>query len=139
MTRARGILVAALLAALACALGGVPLHRAPRTVAAPRKQALEAELGGREAAKPYIRSRLVGWPTHLLVDRGSLPADDAAFLKRLARDTWRGLEALSDRENGFPLDHVRFDDSLDPARAKIGDYASSASLGLYLVSVVAAH
>jgi hypothetical protein len=140
MARACWIFAAALLAAVACALGSSPLHpRALATVRAPRKEALEAALGGREAAKPYIRSRLVGWPTQLLVDRRTLPEDDREFLTRLARDTWRGLEALSDRENGLPIDHVRFSDSLDPKAAKIGDYASTTNLGLYLVAIVAAH
>jgi hypothetical protein len=140
MVRVGGNLaVAALLGTVACALGEASLHqRLPATVRAPRKEALEAVLGGRDASKRYLRSRLVGWPAQPLVDGRSLPQDDRLFLRRVARDTWRGLEALSDRENALPLDHVRFGDSLDPADATIGDYVSTADIGLFLVAVVAA-
>jgi hypothetical protein len=75
---------------------------------APKTRAWEDSLGGREAAKPRIHARLAGWPKTLVADRASLPADDREFLWRLARDTWRGLDALTDRENGLPIDHVRF-------------------------------
>jgi hypothetical protein len=107
---------------------------------APRKQEWERSAGGRAAAKLQIHARLEGWPSRLHVDPAELPADDRAFLLRAARDTWRGLAALRDRENGLPVDHVYFgDDSLDPARAEIGDYTSITSVGLYVVAIVAAH
>jgi len=57
----------------------------------------------------------------------------------VARDTWRGLSDLRDRETGLPLDHVRFaSGSIDPAGAAIGDYASISTIGLYVVAIVAA-
>jgi len=116
---------------------GVQLGTEP--VAAPRKAAWERSVGGREAAKEHIRRRLAGWPERLLVDRGSLPADDREFLWRVAADTWRGIAAFTDRENGLPIDHVRFAAaSPEPASARIGDYVSPSSIGLYLVSVAAA-
>jgi hypothetical protein len=116
---------------------GVQLGTEP--VAAPRKAAWERSVGGREAANEHIRRRLAGWPERLLVDRGSLPADDREFLWRVAADTWRGIAALTDRENGLPIDHVRFEAaSPEPASARIGDYVSPSSIGLYLVSVAAA-
>jgi hypothetical protein len=105
----------------------------------PNKTAWENRLGGKEAAQPYIQARLAGWPERLLVDsRMELPADDRAFLERLARDTWRGLAALSDREHGLPLDTVRFDGSIDPERAWVGDYTNVTNIGLYLIDIVAA-
>jgi len=108
-------------------------------VAAPRKAAWERSIGGHEAAKEQIRRRLAGWPQRLLVDRESLPADDREFLWRVAADTWRGIAALTDRENGLPIDHVRFAAaSPEPASARIGDYVSPSSIGLYLASVSAA-
>jgi len=137
-----GVRIAPALAALvvlACAPGAALGPRGQAPVRAPRKEALEARLGGREAARSYIHSRLAGWPNQLLVDRATLPRDDDAFLRRVARDTWTGLAALTDRENGLPIDHVRFDGSLDPASAEIGDYASTTNIGLYLVAIVAAH
>ena len=58
----------------------------------------------------------------------------------MARDTWRGLAALRDRQNGLPIDHVYFgDDSLDPAKAEIGDYTGITNVGLYVISIVGAH
>ena len=81
---------------------------------APKKRKWEESLGGREAAKLRIHARLAGWPSRLNVDRVTLPAADEAFLEQLARDTWRGLAALTDRENGLPIDHVRFVGGVDP-------------------------
>ena len=106
---------------------------------APKKRAWEQSIGGREAAKLRIHARLAGWPSVLFADRASLPKDDREFLWRVARDTWRGLAALSDRENGLPIDHVRFFGSVDPETAEIGDYTSVSSAGLHLAAIVAAH
>jgi hypothetical protein len=106
---------------------------------APRKKAWEESVGGRGLARALIHARLAGWPTRLAVDPGTLHGGDREFLERLARDTWRGLDALRDRENGLPVDHVRFNASpLDLSRAEIGDYASVSSVGLYLASIVGA-
>jgi hypothetical protein len=110
-----------------------------KKVLAPRKEAWQAALGGAEAAKPQIRARLAGWPRQLVADRAALPRDDEAFLQRLAADTWRGIEALTDREHGLPVDHVRFcDGSVAVADAKLGDYTTGTNIGLHLMSVVAA-
>ena len=106
---------------------------------APRKRAWEESVGGRRIARALIHARLAGWPDRLHVDPAELPQDETAFLQRVARDTWRGLDALRDRDSGLPLDHVRFSGStLDLSSAQIGDYASVSSLGLYLASLVAA-
>jgi hypothetical protein len=106
---------------------------------APKKSAWEQAVGGRVEARRRIRSRLAGWPTELLADRATLPVDDRAFLLRVAYDTWLGLSALRDRENGLPVDHVRFHGSVDPETAEVGDYASISSVGLYLAAIVGAH
>jgi hypothetical protein len=109
-------------------------------VAAPRKEAWQDSFGGAELAKPQVKARLAGWPTRLLADRASLPAGDEAFLRRLARDTWLGIDAFTDREHGLPIDHVRFcGGSLDPQRVKIGDYTSGTNIGMHLLSIVGAH
>jgi hypothetical protein len=105
-----------------------------------QKKAWEAAFGGRDAAKPHLAARLTSWPTRLLVDRAEFPADDVAFLHRLAADTWRGIEAMVDMETGLPLDHLRFPkNSLEPADADIGDYTSTTNIGLYLAALVGAH
>ncbi len=131
--RVRFVAVCAVLALMVGPAGG------EQGELAPRKRAWEASVGGRKIARARIHARLAGWPTRLVVDPSALPQDDRAFLERLARDTWRGLDALRDRENGLPIDHVRFGESpLDVSRAEIGDYASISSVGLYLASIVAA-
>ena len=97
-------------------VGGQAEPGAQAVVVALRKKAWEAALGGEEAARPFVRARLAALPTRLLVDRATLPADDTALLRRLARDTWRGLEAFVDREHQLPVDHVRLGvASADPA------------------------
>ena len=106
---------------------------------APKKRRWEESLGGRDAAKLRIQARLAGWPSTLYADRATLPADDDELLWRVARDTWRGLAAFSDRENGLPVDHVRFLGSVDPAQSEIGDYTSASAVGIYIAATVAAH
>lgn len=82
----------------------------------------------------------IGWPTRLLADRASLPKTDREFLWRLARDTWQGLETLTDETSGFPLDHVVLrEGSGGVLRAHRGDYVTTSSIGLYLTAIVAAH
>ncbi len=104
----------------------------------PQKTAWENQLGGKVAAQPHIRARLAGWPERLLADPEERPSDDSAFLWRLARDTWRGLAALSDRDHGLPFDTVRLHGSIDPERAWLGDYTNVTNIGLYLLDIVAA-
>lgn len=117
--------------------GRAPVATEP--VAAPKKMAWEQALGGQMAAIPHIQARLVGWPQRLLVGADTLPSAGREFALRVARDTWRGLDALSDRENGLPMDNVRFvDGSVAVPPARIGDYASGTNIGLRLVAIVAA-
>jgi hypothetical protein len=123
-----------------CPPGGLGAREGPRTyeddpVIPVRKRAWEEARGGEEAAKPHIRARLAGWPERLLIDGATLPRDDRAFLERVARDTWRGLAALTDREHGLPVDHVRL---ADPD-THVGDYTNVTNVGLHLVAAVAAH
>ena len=113
---------------------------AGETVVAVKKKDWERALGGEDAAIPHIQARLVGWPQRLLVEKESLPSTDHAFALRLAHDTWRGLDALSDRENGLPMDNVRFvDGSVSVPPARIGDYTSGTNIGMRLTAIVAAH
>jgi hypothetical protein len=106
---------------------------------APKKRKWEESVGGRAAAKLRIQARLAGWPSQLHVDRATLPAEDEAFLWQLARDTWRGLHAFTDRESGLPIDHVRLLGSVEPDDAEIGDYTTTSSIGLHIAASVAAH
>jgi hypothetical protein len=104
-----------------------------------KKKAWEASLGGEEAARPFVNARLTGWPVRLLADRATLPATDEAFVARLAEDTWRGLEAFTDREHHLPVDNVRFGTTTARAEARVGDYTNVSSIGLRLIAIVAAH
>src|SRR5690606_21141045 len=123
---AAAALVALLLAqapfgALRGALDAEPHGRPP--LPSPRKQAWEREHGGPIEARVHLRRRLVGWPERRLVPPEALPADDRAFLERVAADTWRGIAALVDREHALPIDHIVLGpDDLDPRAADIGDY-----------------
>src|SRR5205823_1251767 len=120
-------------------VGGVVEPGARDVVVPVRKKAWEAALGGEEAARPYVRARLAGWPARPLVDRDSLPRTDREFVARLARDTWRGLEALTDRDNHLPIDNVRFGGaSVSKAEARVGDYTNVTSVGLRLLAIIAA-
>ncbi|MBL8260548.1 MAG: DUF3131 domain-containing protein [Candidatus Competibacteraceae bacterium] len=104
----------------------------------PLKTAWENSVGGKAATQPHLRARLNGWPALLTVDPGALPGDDLGFLARLARDTWRGLVALTDRAHGLPLDTVRLNGSPLPEKAWVGDYTNVTNIGLYLIDIVAA-
>jgi len=105
----------------------------------PRKKlAWEASVGGRSASAVLVRQRLTAWPGKLLVDRAEIPPAGPAFLERLARDTWRGLSALTDRENGLPVDHVTLSKSLAPPDSRVADYTNVTNIGLQLLSIVAA-
>ncbi len=109
-------------------------------VAPVKKRAWEEALGGREAARPHVQARLSGWPERLLVDRQGLPETNREFLMRVARDTWRGVDALTDRENGLPIDHVTLaNGSLSLSDFRIGDYTNVTNIGLRFLSVVAAY
>ncbi|MFO1418966.1 MAG: glucoamylase family protein [Methylotetracoccus sp.] len=116
-------------------LGGAPLSEPGATGPAAAESSAESGLN----ARAQLRGRLNGWPSRGLVDVGTLPADDDGFLRRLAADTWRGLDALADREHGLPIDRVQVDLSKpQPEPADIGDYTNITSVGFYLLAVVAA-
>jgi hypothetical protein len=109
-------------------------------VLAPKKKAWEAEHGGEAAAIAAIQKRLIGWPANLLVDTKAFPKDDREFLLRIARDTWKGIDCLTDREHGLPLDTVRFGkNSTALAESRIGDYTNVTNIGVYFLSIVGAH
>lgn len=99
-------------------------------------------LGGQESGDDYrsrLKQRLVGWPKQMLVDPQTLPKDDAALLHRLAEDTWRGIDDLTDRQSGLPLDRVQFPaEGSDVDKAIIGDYTNITNIGFYFLSITAA-
>jgi hypothetical protein len=114
-------------------VGGQVEPGAQDVVIAPRKKAWEATFGGEEAARPHVRARLAGWPERPLAARPPGDATDRAFVTRLARDTWRGLAALVDRDHRLPVDHVRLE-----AEPRVGDYTNITTVGLRMIAIVAA-
>ncbi len=115
------------------------IDRSP--VSTPRKRVWERSLGESSRVQAALRSRLNGWPSTLVVAADSLPRDRHGFAERLARDTWRGLDALTDRETGLPLDTVTFAPAGKgpPAAARIGDYTNVTNIGLMMVDIVGAY
>jgi hypothetical protein len=109
-------------------------------VARPRKEAWEAQHGGEAAARPFVRARMSAWPSKVLSDT-EIPSSDDDFLRMVARDTWRGLAAFTDKQSGLPVDNVRFE--AGPAdhapSGSVGDYTSGTNMGLYLAAAIAAH
>jgi hypothetical protein len=109
-------------------------------VPTPAKQAWEVARGGPDTVPARLQERLAGWPQVALIDPHTLPTDDTAFLWRLARDTWRGLVAMTDRPSGLPIDNLRFRrPSVALHNARIGDYTNITNIGLQLIAVAAAH
>ncbi|MBI5504127.1 MAG: hypothetical protein HY899_04975 [Deltaproteobacteria bacterium] len=106
---------------------------------APKKKLWEAANGGFTASRFAVQRRLSTQPTLLLAPRSSIPTDPRAFLWRVAFDTWRGLEALTDRDSGLPIDNVHFAGRvLTPMSIKVGDYTSITNIGLQLAAIAAA-
>jgi hypothetical protein len=119
---------------------GAPGPRVTDAVPTPAKQAWESALGGPDTVQARLQARLAGWPEVALVAPDTLPTDDTTFLWRLARDTWRGLVAMTDRPSGLPIDHLHFrHPSLALHDAAIGDYTNITNIGLQLIAVAAAH
>lgn len=109
------------------------------SVRAPRKEAWERRFSSRAEFKAALRARLEAWPERSPAAMPDLPRDPRAFAMQVARDTWRGLRGLRDRQHGLPIDHVRWLGPTFAAEdAEIGDYTSSSNVGLFLLAVVAA-
>jgi hypothetical protein len=118
-------------------VGGVTEPAAVEPVVPVRKRAWEESLGGTLAARPWVRARLAGWPSRTRVDARTLPRDDAAFARRVAADTWRGLEGMTDREHHLPIDHVHLDPR-DASVPPVGDYTNVTNVGLMMIALAGA-
>jgi len=106
---------------------------------APEKKLWEISNGGFTASRFAVQRRLTACPTALLTPRASIPVEPRAFLWRVALDTWHGLEALTDRESGLPIDNVSFQGRLlAPLSVKVGDYTNITNVGLQLAAIAAA-
>ncbi|MDO8525031.1 MAG: glucoamylase family protein, partial [Candidatus Omnitrophota bacterium] len=82
---------------------------------------------------------LGGFPANVFVNK-KFPKDDKAFLKEVAKDTWKYFDFLVDKEYGLPLDYVEFGASQAiSSDTRIGDYVNVTDVGLYLMCVVSAY
>jgi hypothetical protein len=119
---------------------GEPGPRVTDAVPTPAKRAWEVAPGGPATVPARLQARLAGWPQVALIEPHTLPTDGTAFLWRLARDTWRGLVAMTDRPSGLPIDHLHFrHPSVALHDASIGDYTNITTIGLQLIAIAAAH
>ena len=116
-------------------VGGVTEPSASEVVIPVRKRAWTAARGGERAARPFIRTRLAGWPSSDIIRRP--PDDDQALAWALARDTWRGLDGLTDRAHHIPVDHVHLAPH-EPATSPVGDYTNVTTIGLVMAAIVGA-
>lgn len=108
-------------------------------VGAPEKALWEKANGGLTLSRLVLGHRVTERPPQLLTNPRSLPKDPTEFLHRVARDTWRGLRAYTDRTNGLAMDNVRVIGNLvTPITPRIGDYTNITNVGLQLASIVAA-
>ncbi|OGW81254.1 MAG: hypothetical protein A3G33_06670 [Omnitrophica bacterium RIFCSPLOWO2_12_FULL_44_17] len=69
-----------------------------------------------------------------------MPRNDRAFLKMVARDTWKFFDQMIDREHQLPLDTIQLGrrEPIDSG-AWIGDYINVTDVGVYLMCVVSAY
>ncbi len=116
-------------------VGGIAEPAATVVVEPVRKRAWEASVGGELAARPLVRERLAGWPSSRPVR--PLPTEPTAFARRVATDTWRGLEGLMDREHHLPVDHIHLAPR-DPATPPVGDYTNVTTVGLWITALAGA-
>lgn len=126
-----------------CRFGEVTLGEVEPAAATPVvaiiKKAWERELGGEEAARKYVRARLARQPARLLGEAPAAGLDDRDFVDRVARDTWLGIEALTDRVNGLPINNVRLAETATGLDVRVGDYAGTTDIGLSLIATAAAY
>lgn len=126
-----------------CHFGGVALGEIEPAATTPVvpviKKAWERELGGEVAARPYVLARLARHPTRLLGEPPTAALDDRELVARMARDTWLGIEALTDRINGLPMNNVRLTQSGTELDVRVGDYAGTTDIGLSLIATAAAY
>lgn len=95
-------------------------------------------LEGLEFAK-FLVKRLRGFPTELHIKK-DFSEDPKAFLREIAKDTWRFFDDILDKEYSLPLDTVTIGEKkpLDEG-TWIGDYTNVTNIGVYLMAVVSAY
>ncbi|MDP8263609.1 MAG: glucoamylase family protein [Candidatus Ancaeobacter aquaticus] len=93
-----------------------------------------------DTAKYLIEKRLGGkFPTQVVVKK-EFSVDDRAFLKEIARDTWKYFELFVDKDTHLPLDTIVFTkDTVLGDETIIGDYTNVTNIGIYLMCIVSAH
>jgi hypothetical protein len=104
----------------------------------PRKQKTEKEMSPEGFAR-FLIARLGGFPDKLFVKK-TFPKDDRAFLKEIAKDTWKYFDLIVDKEYGLPLDNIQFTEHAVISKdTKVGDYTNITNIGVYLMCVISAY
>lgn len=104
------------------------------------KEKTPTKIEGLEFAK-FLSKRLGGFPEKTVVKK-EFPADNNAFLKEIAKDTWRFFNEVVDQEHALPLDTIQLAPKGDVAMADgawIGDYTNVTNIGVYLMCLVSAY
>ncbi|MFZ5803025.1 MAG: glucoamylase family protein [Candidatus Omnitrophota bacterium] len=87
----------------------------------------------------FLIKRLKGFPEKALVKK-EFPADDHAFLREIAKDTWEFFDQVLDQEHGLPIDTIQIasGEKAFGDETWIGDYTNVTNVGIYLMCVVSA-
>ncbi len=103
-----------------------------------KKKKTDKELPPEEFAK-FLIKRIGGFPKEVFVKK-SFPKDDKAFLKEIARDTWKYFDLIVDKEYGLPLDYIQFNGVSTVSKdTRIGDYTNVTDIGVYLLCIVSGY
>lgn len=112
--------------------GPTPLDSPPR-----KGEKTPVRLEGADFAN-FLVKRLQGF-TDTVAIRKEFPEDDEAFLRLVAKDTWRFFDEIVDAEHGLPLDTIQLGEEVPiDDTTIIGDYTNVTNIGIYLMCLVSA-
>ncbi|MFA5143660.1 MAG: glucoamylase family protein [Candidatus Omnitrophota bacterium] len=107
-------------------------------IVAHKKQKADIPLETEEFAR-FLIARLGGFPAKVFVKK-EFPRTDTAFLKEIARDTWKYFDLIVDKQYGLPLDYIKFNETMTVSKdTRVGDYTSVTDIGLYLMCVISGY
>jgi len=95
-------------------------------------------LEGVDFAK-FLIARLGGFPEKIVVKK-EFPEDKKAFIREVAKDTWRFFDEIVDQEHGLVLDTIQLgkEQAVDEG-TWIGDYTNVTNIGVYLMCIVSGY
>ena len=103
-----------------------------------KKEKTPTKIEGLDFAK-FLISRLGGFPKELVVKK-EFPEDDKAFIREIAKDTWRFFDEIVDKEHGLPLDTIQLGKTEALGDGTwVGDYTNVTNIGVYFMCLVSAY